>query len=98
MGYGGCVKIETTLIQLAEEHLQRMAALPWSSYCAAIVRGKAGETFGCEVDGVYFDVGDQARWLDQPDGDVLLMAHASTEGAHGQAMRVERDTIIRRSD
>jgi len=88
--------IETTLIELAEEHLQRMAAVPWNSFCASILGGKAGETFGCEVDGVYFDVGDQASWLDQPDGDILLKAHASTDRADGPPIRVERDTIIRR--
>lgn len=87
---------EGILSALAEEHLQRMAGVPWHSYCASILRGKAGETFGCQVDGVYFDVGDQASWLDQPHGDVLLKAHASTDGADGRAMSVERDTIIRR--
>lgn len=87
---------ERILIALAEEHLQRMSDVPWHSYCASILRAKAGETFGCEVDGVYFDVGLQVRWLDQPRGDILLKAHASTDGADGRAMRLNRDTIIHR--
>ena len=84
--------IDKTLVDLAEEHLKRMAAVPWAAFADSISKGKAGETFGCEVDGRYFDVGDQASWLEAPEGDVLLVCHAATGGAD----RVERRAVIRR--
>jgi hypothetical protein len=75
------MSVNETLVELAEERLTQMAPAPWSAFAAAIRKGKPGETFGCEVDGRYFDVGDQARWLEGPEGDILLVCYAVTQGA-----------------
>ena len=83
---------QATLLELAEEHLKRMVAVPWATSAASIAEGKAGETFGCEVDGRYFDVGDRAKWMDKPNGDILLICHAGT----ADGCRIERQSVIRR--
>jgi hypothetical protein len=71
------MNILAVLAELADEHLARMADVPWASY-ADLIRERApraaGETFGCEVDGVYFDVGVSVAWKNIDDGDVLLTA------------------------
>ena len=91
--------VAETLVELAEEHLRRMAAVPWAAYAKSLRQGKAGETFGCEVGGRYFDVGDQASWLEHPEGDIRLIAHATAEGRDLDPTehRVEREAIIRRA-
>ncbi len=86
------MSITETLTELAEEHLARMATVSWADFAACLRNGRAGETFGCEVDGRYFDVGDQACWLDRPEGDILLVCHAAV----GDTSRAERQTVIRR--
>lgn len=90
--------IAGTLLELAEDHLERMAAVPWADFAKSIHEGKSGETFGCEVDGRYFDLGDQATWLDQPGGDIRLIARASTDlpADFDAPSCIERQKIIRR--
>jgi hypothetical protein len=91
------MNVLAVLADLADEHLVRMAGVPWASY-ADLIRERAprgaGETFGCEVDGVYFDVGVGVAWESIADGDVLLTAYACTD-FEGRR-RVERTTIVRR--
>jgi hypothetical protein len=92
------VDLQATLVELAEDHLDTMRGVPWNAHAKSIRArwpATAGETFGCEVDDVYFDVGDNARWVDEPDGDILLTAHASAPTLDG-APRVERAVIIPR--
>ena len=58
---GSVIDIAASLEALAREHLSHMATLPWSVYAEAIAKRSplpAGETFGCEIEGDYFDVGD----------------------------------------
>jgi hypothetical protein len=91
------MEVEATLIELAEEHLARMAKVSWSEYAAAIRKrapGNAGDTFGCEVEGVYFDVGDIERWAKKAGGDVLLTAFATTGNDAGTSRTVERTLVI----
>jgi hypothetical protein len=75
-----------------------MRAVPWNSFAQSIHRrwpASAGETFGCEVDGVYFDIGDNASWANAVDGDILLIAHATAPHQTGRP-RVERSALIPR--
>ena len=87
--------IHSVLAELAEEHLVSMSTVPWASHAKSIharAPRRAGETFGCEIDGTYFDVGDHADWQSGPDGDIVLTAFAATE--HNGPHRVERSKII----
>ncbi|KRA56726.1 hypothetical protein ASD79_16835 [Caulobacter sp. Root655] len=90
--------LQAILIELAEEHLDSMRRVPWDAHARSIRRrwpASAGETFGCEIDGIYFDIGDNARWVDALDGDILLIAHATNpDGVNPE--RVERSVIIPR--
>lgn len=91
--------IRRMLERFAEEHLQTMARVPWSAYAESIQRmapRPAGETFGCEESGIYFDIGDTATWLTTPGGDVHLVAHAACYPDGGAAQRTECSTVIRR--
>ena len=89
--------ISTVLAKIADEELERMSAVPWASYAKLIherAPRRAGETYGCEIDGIYFDVGDYAVWQSVPDGDIVLTTFAATD--HNGPQRVERSTIIPR--
>lgn len=90
--------IQATLVELAEGHLDTMRRVPWNAFAKSIPRcwpASAGETFGCEIDETYFDIGDTARWVDFPDGDILLTAHATANCGAGPE-RVERSAVIAR--
>lgn len=90
--------VHATLIELAEDHLETMRRIPWDAFAKSIRRrwpASAGETFGCEIDGTYFDIGDDARWVGAPDGDILLIAHAAAPNV-GSCDRVERTAVISR--
>ena len=92
-----------TLADLAESHLQAMSGVPWASYAEGIAeraaQGRpAGDTFGCTIDGRYYDVGDSQMWVNEEGGDIRLVSFATTyasdEDDEGQT--VERETIIPR--
>jgi hypothetical protein len=91
------VDLEAKLGQLAEEHLAQMSAVPWQSYASLIAeRHPAGETFGFEDDGDrYFDLSIRAAWVNEPGGDIRLVAGASTDCGSGTA-KAEREAIISR--
>lgn len=80
------------LEQLADEHLQVMGGLGWDIWARAI-RDRhprpAGETFGFEEDGVYFDLADSYAWAGDPGGDIIQTIEAS-DLAGNSAKRVRR--------
>ena len=87
--------IAAVLAQIAEEELESMAAVPWASYARLIherAPRTAGETYGCEIEGIYFDVGDLATWKDAVNGDIVLTCFAATDCDGPQ--RAERSAII----
>ena len=94
--------VAETLVELAEEHLHSMAKVPWAAYARSIreraAEGRpAGDTYGCVIDGRYYDVGDSESWLDQEGGDIRLVSFATTYGAdHEIEAEESRETIIRR--
>ena len=74
-----------------------MSAAPWESFAKSIHRQSPrtiGETFGCEVNGQYVDLGDGAQWAQEIDGDILLIAHAAAATPAGVEHRAERSTVI----
>ena len=83
------MSIETVLARLAEEHLRTMAALGWTTYAASLLKGGHGETFGCTVDDVYFDVGDRFEWVGAVGGPIRLIA-----SAYSADKSVERDVVL----
>ena len=92
--------IEAKLAELAEEHLAQMAKVSWDAYAGAIRKREpisAGETFGCEIDGIYFDIGDRAEWTGERDGDIRLTAFACTDpGLKENERCVERSALIKK--
>ncbi|MER9351488.1 hypothetical protein, partial [Mesorhizobium sp. M0227] len=58
----------------------------------------AGDTFGFKVDGIYFDVGDSAGWLDRQDGDILLTAFVTAfpDPNNEDGIREERSVVVKR--
>ena len=87
--------IAALLAEMADEELRRMAAVPWASYAKLIherAPRSAGETYGCEVEGIYFDIGVCAVWQSYVDGNIVLTTFAATD--HDGAQRVERSTVI----
>jgi hypothetical protein len=87
----GMSDIGATLVELADEHLARMGALPWAALAKSMAQGRTGETFGCEIDGCYFDVGDSIKWAHIAGGDILLTAFAQASDGR----RVERVRTLR---
>ena len=90
--------LQATLARMAEEHLAQMGCVPWDALAKSIrARASAttGETFGCGAEGVYVDLGDNARWIDEIGGDILLTAHAAAPDQVDGA-RVERSMLIPR--
>jgi hypothetical protein len=86
--------IEAKLVELAEEHLTRMGKVPWDDFAASIRRrepAKAGETFGCVIEGIYFDIGDNADWAGEKEGDIRLTTFATTG-----SKSVERAALLRK--
>ena len=83
------MNLESTLAMLADEHLEKMSAVGWHNYANTLNSGGHGETFGCEVGGVYFDVGDKFEWEAQRGGPIRLMAFAYAQGE-----RAERSVIL----
>lgn len=84
------VNLQSTLEMLASEHLERMVAVGWHELAEALNNNGHGETFGCEVDGVYCDVGDSFRWEGCAGGPIRLNAHATAQG-----QTVERSRVLR---
>ncbi len=83
--------------KIADDELARMSGVPWDSYARLIYERAprpAGETYGCDVDGAYVDVGVRAVWADAPDGDIILTAFASMESGFDGPLRVERTATI----
>ncbi len=93
--------VAETLAELAEEHLRSMATVPWAAYARSIRERAAegrpgGDTFGCVVDGRYYDVGDSESWLDEEGGEIKLVAFATTYGADDEIEAEEtRETVVR---
>lgn len=87
--------IPAMLAEIADEELMRMSAVSWASYADFIherAPRRAGETYGCEIEGIYFDVGVYAVWQNVPDGDIVLTTFAATD--HDGPQRVERSAVI----
>jgi hypothetical protein len=91
------------LRKLAEEHLESMASVPWADQARSISNQRfpdlpAGGTFGCTIDGRYYDVGDYIVWADQPNGDIRLISHATTYASSDDdtGLRFECERLIRR--
>jgi hypothetical protein len=81
--------------------LQRITSFSWDVHAAAIRRRApypAGDTFGFSEAGVYFDVGDSAEWLNEPEGDILLKAFvvAFHDPSDEDGIREERLAILKR--
>jgi hypothetical protein len=71
------------LRQLADEHLDSMASVPWADMARSIRNQKfpdlpVGGNFGCTIEGRYYDVGDYVMWENQPNGDIRLVSYATT--------------------
>lgn len=67
------------LEELADEHLALMGGSDWLSAAQAI-RARhprpAGETYGFEEDGRYYELSDSYSWVAEPDGDILQVIEA----------------------
>jgi hypothetical protein len=97
----GIMDIKARLAKEAQDCLQRITSLSWDVHAAAIRRRAprpAGDTFGFAEEGVYFDVGDSAEWLDKPEGDILLKAFvvAFPDPSHEEGIGEERSAILKR--
>ncbi|RUW61574.1 hypothetical protein [Mesorhizobium sp. M7A.F.Ca.US.008.03.1.1] len=95
--------IAARLTQETRECLERITSLSWDVHAAAIRRRSprpAGDTYGFSDDGVYFDVGDSAEWLDKPEGDILLKAFvvAFPQPSDDEGIREEQSAILKRPD
>jgi hypothetical protein len=90
---GDNVNIQATLEILAQEHLDRMAAIGWKAWADTLLSHGHGEAFSCEVEGVYFDVGDKVSWLNHEGGDIRLTGFASAEDGKS----AERALILRKN-
>lgn len=84
------MNLELTLATLADEHLEKMSSVGWYNYAKALNEKRRGETFGCEIDGIYFDVGDKFEWEVQTGGPIRLTAFAYTS-----EQRIERSIILK---
>jgi hypothetical protein len=84
--------IETVLAVMADEHLATMANVGWANASESLRKGGHGETFGCEVDGVYCDIGDSIEWVAHPGGPIRLRVVAQAKGKSA-----ERSTILSES-
>ena len=84
------MSLQSTLAMLADEHLERMSSVGWQNYAEALDKKRHGETFGCELDGVYFDVGDKFEWDGQSGGPIRLTAFA-----YAQGQRAERSVVLK---
>ena len=89
--------LQATLIELAEDHLDTMRGVPWTAFAHGLRprSTRDGETFGCEINGIYFDIGDNVRWMSKAGGDILLTCHATAPN-QAAAASVERSTVIAR--
>jgi hypothetical protein len=93
--------IKARLTKELDECLSRISSFPWDVHAQAIRKRQplpAGETFGFTEDGVYFDVGDSASWLDGPDGDILLTASVTAFPGqnYDNGIREERSLVLKR--
>ena len=95
--------VMNTLAELAEEHLKTMSGVLWSAYADGIAEraseGRpAGDTFGCTVDGRYYDVGDSQSWIGEEGGDIRLVSYATTYVSPDSDVgeTVSREVVIRR--
>lgn len=93
--------IAARLTKGTQDCFQRITSLSWDVHAAAIRRRAprlAGDTYGFSEDGVYFDVGDTAEWLDKPDGDILLKAFvvAFPDPSGEDGIREELSVILKR--
>ncbi|NLR40061.1 hypothetical protein [Novosphingobium sp. ERW19] len=92
------VKARQMIAQFAAEHLEQMKGVDWASFSRHLkdrFPRTGGETFGCEEDGQYFDVGDNVAWVAEVDGDILLTAFAATQ-LNGQEIKDARSIVIQR--
>ncbi|GAA2846199.1 hypothetical protein GCM10010836_45960 [Aminobacter aminovorans] len=95
------MNIAARLAKETQDCLDRITSFPWDVHAAAIRRRApfpVGDTFGFSEDGVYFDVGDSAEWLNEPDGDILLKAFvvAFPDPSADDGIREERSVILKR--
>ncbi|WP_143749666.1 hypothetical protein [Mesorhizobium sp. WSM3879] len=95
--------IAARLTEETRKCLERITSLSWDVHAAAIRRRAprpAGDTYGFSEDGVYFDVGDTAEWLDKPDGDILLKAFvvAFPDPSSEDGIREELYVILKRPE
>jgi hypothetical protein len=93
--------VAARLAKETQDCLQRITSFSWDVHAAAIHRRAplpAGDTFGFSKDGVYFDVGDSAEWLNEPEGDILLKAFvvAFPDPSAEDGIREERSVILKR--
>ncbi|MER9605770.1 hypothetical protein [Mesorhizobium sp. M0239] len=93
--------IKARLTQEVQECLDRISSFSWDVHAQAIRKRyprPAGDTFGFKVDGIYFDVGDSAGWLDRQDGDILLTAFVTAfpDPNNEDGIREERSVVVKR--
>ncbi|WP_257549956.1 hypothetical protein [Sphingopyxis sp. DBS4] len=88
--------VRSLVKQFATEHMHQMQNVPWDAFAKHLRERfprSGGETFGCEEDGQYFDIGDKVEWVSELDGDIRLTAFARAD-CNGNSIFEELSTVI----